>query len=72
VAGDKPFPMPLQVRVDGRDIDVAMADGHGRIEMPPHALYTIDPHSRVLREEPRFKAWQDWTAEQAKAQAKMK
>jgi aminopeptidase N len=72
VAGDKPFPMPLQVRVDGRDIDVAMADGRGRIELPPHALYTIDPHSRVLREEPRFKAWQDWTAEQAKAKAKAK
>lgn len=70
VAGDKPFPMPLQVRVDGRDIDVAMADGRGRIELPPQALYTIDPHSRVLREEPRFKAWQDWSAEQARAQAK--
>ena len=70
VAGDKPFPMPLQVRVDGRDIDVAMADGSGRIELPAHALYTLDPHSRVLRAAPRFKVWQEWTAEQAKARAK--
>lgn len=70
VAGDKPFPMPVQVRVDGRDIDVPMAGGSGRIALPPHALYTIDPHSRVLRAEPRFEAWQDWTAEQAKATTK--
>ena len=68
--GDKPFPMPLQVRVDGRDIDVAMAGGRGRVDMPAHASYTSDPHSRVLRAEPRFEAWQDWSAEQAKAKTK--
>ena len=68
--GDKAFPMPLQVRVDGRDIDVAMAGGRGRVDMPAHASYTIDPHSRVLRAEPRFEAWQDWSAEQAKAKTK--
>src|SRR5690606_16357722 len=50
---DKPFPMPVQVRVDGRDIDVPMTGGRGRVEMAPHTLYTIDPHSRVLRAEPR-------------------
>ena len=72
VVGDKPFPMPVQVRVDGHDVDVAMADGRGHVAMPAHALYTIDPHSRVLRVEPRFKLWQDWTLEQMKAMAKKK
>ncbi len=64
--GGKPFPMPVQVRVDGRDVDLPMGDGRGRVEMAPHALYTIDPHSRVLRAEARFETWQEWTAEQAK------
>ncbi|MEO5565641.1 MAG: M1 family metallopeptidase [Luteimonas sp.] len=68
VAGNKPFPMPIQVRVDGHDIDLPMTDGRGHIAISAHALYTIDPHSRVLRDEPRFKRWQDWTQEQMKAQ----
>jgi aminopeptidase N len=68
--GNKPFPMPLQVRVDGHDIEVPMADGSGRIELPPHALYTIDPHSKVLRAQPHIDAFQAWTAEQAKAKRK--
>jgi aminopeptidase N len=62
--GGKPFPMPVQVRVDGHDIDVPMTGGRGRVEMKPHALYTIDPHSRVLRAEPRFETWQEWKAAQ--------
>ena len=62
--GGKPFPMPLQVRVDGRDVDVPMAGGRGHVDLPAHALYTIDPHSRVLRALPHIQAWQAWTAEQ--------
>ena len=57
---------------DGRDVDLPMADGSGRVDMAPHALYIIDPHSRVLRDEPRFEAWQDWNKEQAAAKAKAK
>ena len=62
--GGKPFPMPVEVRVDGRDVVVPMADGRGRIELPPHALYTIDPHSKVLRAQPHIQAFQDWTQAQ--------
>lgn len=57
--GDKPFPMPLQVRVDGRDRELAMKNGQGHIDMRAGAVYTIDPHSRVLRALPymdEFKA----------------
>ncbi|MCL1633428.1 M1 family metallopeptidase [Luteimonas sp. SX5] len=56
---DKPFPMPVEVRVDGRDRVVAMKNGQGRVEMPAGAVYTIDPHSKVLRDLPymdEFKA----------------
>ena len=56
---DKPFPMPLQVRVDGRDIEVPMTGGRGHVELPAHALYTIDPHSRVLRAQAHITAWQE-------------
>ena len=57
--GDKPFPMPLQVRVDGRDIEVPMTGGRGHVDLPAHALYTVDPHSRVLRAQPHITAWQE-------------
>ena len=52
------------------DLDLDMADGSARVQMAPHTLYTIDPHSRLLRVEPRFETWQEWTAEQAKAKVK--
>ncbi len=73
--GGKPFPMPVQVRVgspgvDARDVDVPMADGTGRVDLAPDALYTIDPHSKVLRALPHIAAFQAWTAEQAKQQQK--
>jgi aminopeptidase N len=73
--GDKPFPMPVQVRVgspgvDARDVDVPMADGTGHVDLAPHDLYTIDPHSKVLRALPHIDAFQAWTAEQAKQQKK--
>ena len=56
--GDKPFPMPLEVRVDGHDVDVPMVDGRGHVDVPPYALYTVDPHSKVLRAQPHIAAWQ--------------
>jgi aminopeptidase N len=75
--GGKPFPMPVQVRVgspgvDARDVDVPMADGTGHVDLAPHALYTIDPHSRVLRAQPHIDAFQAWTAAQVKVQAQKK
>ncbi len=67
--GDQPFPMPIQVRVDGRDVDVAMLDGHGHVDLPPRALYTIDPHSRVLRARPYLGAWRDEARKHSKRSA---
>ncbi len=62
--GGKPFPMPVEVRVDGRDVTVPMADGRGHVPMPVDALYTLDPHSKVLRAQPHIGAYQDWTRAQ--------
>lgn len=52
------FPMPLQVRVNDRIETLAMADGSGTLTLPPHAGYTIDPSSRILRQEVRIDEWQ--------------
>ena len=59
--------MPVEVRVDGRDVMVPMSGGAGHVNLPPHALYTIDPHSRVLRARPYIDAWQDYAAAQKAA-----
>ena len=70
--GDKPFPMPVEVRVDGRLHTLAMRAGQGHVDLPAHASYTLDPHSKVLRELPHVVAFQQQLSEQAKAEAKKK
>jgi hypothetical protein len=45
------------VRVNNRIEQLAMADGHGELPLPPHALVTIDPNSRVLRQQDYIDAW---------------
>lgn len=59
--GDKPFPMPLQVRVgsvDGEIHTVAMTGGRGHVDMPADIPYTLDPHSKVLRALPHVVEYQ--------------
>jgi aminopeptidase N len=51
------FPMPIEVRVNERIEKLPMSDGVGVITMPPHAMVTIDPMSRVLRQQPWIDAW---------------
>jgi aminopeptidase N len=68
-AGDKPFPLPVQVRVGDKVVDVAMTGGRGHVDMPTGASYTLDPHSRVLRELPHIADFQKDVAERAKAAA---
>lgn len=67
--GETPFPLPVQVRVGDRIVDVPMADGRGHVELPVGATYTLDPHSRVLRDLPHIAEFQKDTAERAKAAA---
>lgn len=70
--GDKPFPMPVEVRVDGRVHALAMKDGQGHVDLPVNATYTLDPRSKVLRELPHIVAFQQQLTEQAKTEAKKK
>jgi aminopeptidase N len=67
IAGDKPFPLPVQVRVGDEVIDVSMTDGRGHVDLPAGASYTLDPHSRVLRELPHIGEFQKDVADRAKA-----
>ena len=56
--GDKPFPMPVQVRVGNRVLDVPMRQGQGSVRLPEGMSYTLDPHSKVLRAQPQIEAFQ--------------
>jgi aminopeptidase N len=58
------FPMPLEVRVNERIEKLAMSDGKGELTLPAGASYTIDPSSRILRQEAHIEEWQ--RAEEAK------
>jgi aminopeptidase N len=51
------FPMPIEVRVNQRIEKLPMSDGVGVVTVPPHAMVTIDPMSRVLRQQPWIDAW---------------
>jgi aminopeptidase N len=69
-AGGKPFPMPLEVRVGERIVALPMTDGHGEVALPPGASYTLDPHSRVLREAAHIGEFQRYREHQAKLRAR--
>ncbi|MDH7972293.1 M1 family metallopeptidase [Sphingomonas sp. AR_OL41] len=71
VPGGHPFPMPVEVQVDGRIVRVAMAGGTGSLVVPRHAHFVSDPFSRILKRSRAvedFQAWKD--SEARKAQAK--
>ena len=69
-AGDTTFPLPVQVRVADKVVEVAMTGGRGHADLPAGASYTLDPHSRVLRELPHIAEFQKDVADRAKAAAK--
>lgn len=46
----RPFPMPVEVEIDGRVQVVPMTGGHGRIAVPSGAHVLIDPQNKVLRQ----------------------
>jgi aminopeptidase N len=46
-----PFPMPVEIKVDGRTQVVPMTSGHGALTLPsPFSLVTIDPETKILRQ----------------------
>jgi aminopeptidase N len=59
---DLPFPMPLDVMVDGRLTRLPMTAGEGSVPVQPRSTVTIDPQSKLLRQSDaidRFHAWRE-------------
>jgi len=58
VPGAGPFPLPVDVQVDGVVQRVAMDAGRATIAVPASAHVVIDPMARVLRRSPAIEAMQ--------------
>lgn len=65
VPHDKPFPMPVEVQVGDKLLTVPMTGGNASVPAPAGTLVIIDPHSKLLREQPHFAEYQQWKKEQA-------
>jgi aminopeptidase N len=57
-----PFPMPLDVRVDGKTVTLPMTNGTGETPANAQAGVTIDPSSKILRQLDAVDAFQKWQA----------
>jgi hypothetical protein len=53
---DKPFPMPVEVKVGGKIVTLPMADGTGRVTVGDTVPVIVDPASKVLRRQPYVEA----------------
>ena len=55
-----PFPMPIEVDVDGQRQVVSMTSGRGTFTLPsPDSLFTIDPDSKILRQNDAIDRYRD-------------
>jgi aminopeptidase N len=59
--GDKSFPLPVEVSVDGVVQRVAMTDGSGSIAVPAGAHVVVDPQSRILKRSAVVDAFQAYS-----------
>ena len=66
----EPFAMPIEVEVEGKLVNVAMAGGKGSVRLPsPNAHVVLDPHARILRHDPAVEAWKKQEADNKKKAA---
>jgi len=75
--GDRPFPMPVEVRIGDKLVTLPMADGSGRARIGNAAPVIVDPASKILRRQPHVEAYQAWKkakddAAKAEAEARKK
>jgi len=59
-----PFPMPVEIRVNDRDVSLPMSDGTGALSVPPLAAITLDPESKILMQSDAIDRFQSWDAAQ--------
>lgn len=76
-AKDKPFPMPIEVKVGDAVVTAAMSGGTDRITVGDAFPIIVDPASKVLRRQPYLENYHAWKkakdeAEKAAAEAKKK
>ena len=64
--GNLPFPMPIEVEVDGKLTRLAMTDGSDAVAIRPGSHVVIDPWARVLRRSVAIEQVQAWRAAQGK------
>lgn len=55
---DRPFPLPVEVEVDGKVETVAMEGGTGSIAVPADAHVVVDPNARILKRSEAVEAYQ--------------
>jgi aminopeptidase N len=67
-AGEKPFPLPVDVQIDDRVQTVAMTGNSGSLDVPADAHVVIDPMSRLLRQSNTIDDFQAWKAGKSTAQ----
>ena len=57
--------MPVEVAVDGKIVTVPMANGRGTVALPSDTSgWTIDPGSKLLRQDDAIDRFRDWDKEQ--------
>ncbi len=64
VASGKPFPMPVEIEIDGKRRRVEMATGSDLVPMPSTARVVIDPDARVLKRSKQIEEYRAWQATQ--------
>ena len=65
VPGDGPFPLPVQVQIDGKMRTLPMTDGKANLSVPTSAHVVIDPDALVLRRSIALEDVAAWKAAQA-------
>ena len=62
-----PFPMPVEVDVDGQRQVVPMSNGYGSVVLPnPNSVVTVDPESKILRQNDAIDRYRDDQAKKPK------
>ncbi|MCD2323980.1 M1 family metallopeptidase [Sphingomonas sp. IC-56] len=62
---NKPFPMPVDVLIDGKRTRLAMTGGRGSVAAPANAHVVVDPQSKILMQSNDIDAFQAYRAEQS-------
>jgi len=66
-AAGKPFPLPVEVQVGDKVETVPMTANTGTLTIPEGAHVTIDPMSRILKQDDAVDAFQTWRTAQRPA-----